>query len=184
MKKVLHSICCIGALLSADYIPHSGDFTLLSMKERNYKVQMLTLSDASLFSVDEVNNAIKNDAGKGLSALVRALAYDAAGKEVEAEAYLKAVDRDEVDFIKMKALPQIRLLMCDIYLRQGRFDEIETLLPKLEFLLWDDRGQVERAYYYRGMAHYLKTGEFNNDYMVAKNRFPIARDIYNKEHKK
>ena len=172
------------AMLYAAYLPNSAAYTLLSMKARHYKVPMAALSKAGLFSVGEINGAIKNDTKKGLSAFVRAVAYDAAGKGVQAEAYIKGVKEDENDFIKITALPEVRLLLCDIYLRQGRFNEIKTLLPKLEFLLWDDREQVRRAYYYLGMAHYLKTGSFNNDYKIAKNYYPVARDIYNESEKK
>jgi len=165
--------------LGAAYIPDSGKYTLLSEKQRNYKTQMLVLTKAGLFSVDEVNEAIGKDTHAGLSAFVRAIAYDAAGEGEEAEAYTADVKKGSSDFIKITAMPEPRLVLCDIYLRQGRYDEIIALLPKLEFLLWDDRSQIDRAYYYRGMAHYLKTGEFNNDYLIAKGRFPVARDIYN-----
>ena len=177
MKKSAALLLFVWTMLNADYIKDSEHYTLLTPKERQYKRQLMALNAAGAFSIEQINRAIKKD-GNGLSAFARAAAYDAAGDGAKAEAYADRIIKDKKVYAELKAIPDTRLFLADLYLRQGRFDEIEALLPKLEFLMWDDPRRVDRAYYYRGMAHYLKTGEFNNDYMIAAGRFDVARDIY------
>lgn len=177
MRRPLLVLILAVAAAFAAYIPDSGRYSLLTQKERSYKYQLMALNKSGAYTVEQINKAIKKDEG-GLAAFARLVAYDAMGKGAEAEASMARLESDKEALASIAAYPRTCLLLADISLRQGRFDAVEKLLPKLKFLMWDDRDLVDRAYYYRGMAHYLKTGEYNNDFMLAVGQFDKARDIY------
>lgn len=178
MARLLLIPLFFGYVLYAAYIDRSGSYTILKPKERDYKQALASLKDANIFTLAQINAAIKEDSRSGLSAFVRAVAYDGMGKGAAAEEYTALIEQDREEYARLVADPKTRLLLADIYLRQGRFEKVKTLLPRLEFLLWEDRRLVDRAYYYIGMADYLETGEMNNDFMIAAGRFEPATRIY------
>lgn len=178
MAKLIFVTILLSAALSAAYIDHAESYCILKPKEREYKRNLSALLDRGLFTLEQINTAIKTDSGSGLSAYVRAAAYDEMGKPKEAEAYLIKVKKDQGAYAKLTSNPATRLFLADIHLRLGQYDAVEALLPRLEFLLWDDRSLIDRAYYYIGMASYLQSGVMNNDFMIAAGRFEPATRIY------
>jgi hypothetical protein len=180
----------VGISLSAEYPPDNRFYiiekqTLFSGADvqKDYKYYAKLLLDTKAFSKQEINEAINRDKKKGLSAFLRAVAYDRANDLKNAELATDQISDDTEAFAKLTEIVPIKLAIADLYLRQNKPKSIAILLPPKEFLGYESSYSLQAQYYY-GMAHYLETGEFNNYFLTAKNYFKPAKNIYYKKNKR
>lgn len=190
LKKIVLTITSICISLTAAYLPENNFYSINKQstflgKEiyHNYKEYAKILLETGVFSKKELNDAINKDSKEGLSAFIRAVAYDRAKELKKAELNTALISKNSEEFSKLTEIIPIKLAIADLYLRQNKLKEISVLLPPEDFLGFEKSYSLQ-AQYYTGMAYYLETGKFNNYFLNAKNYFKPAKIIYYRKNKR
>ena len=177
MKRFILLILSAMTALYAEctYLPNQHDYTLLPQKKQSYVVLAQELYEQGEYTRQEIQVALGHESDDPLSLAFRLLAYDELANAAKVCAYGARLSGRESQ-LKGTAL---REAVADVLLRIKAYDRVLSMLPRNDVVMMPSVPK-RKAYFYRAMAIYLKTGRFSDEFEIAKGDYAVARDIYYK----
>lgn len=129
-----------------------------------------------IYTKKELESALASENIHPLSDVLRVLAFDEIQDSVSVERHIKKIPINSKLYAKF---PPLALALADVFVRYGRFDDVLKMLPREEIIMKPRDVQL-KSYYYRGVAKYMMSGSYSDEFMMSMNHFEQLKKIYYK----